>query len=77
MLDKALYKIIYKKYDGDYFDNIKTSKALGYYQKNHYCEIFWKATKESSVGTCEEVIKQYISSSGYDSNVSFFRDFCQ
>jgi len=77
MLDKSIYKIIYKKYDGDYFDNIKTSKALGYYQKNHFCEMFWNAAKESSVATSEKVIKQYISSRGYDLNLPFFRDFCQ
>lgn len=77
MLSKGIYKIIYRKYNGAYFDNTKTSKALGYYEKNYYCEKFWHAAHESSFYRCCEIVKEYISRKGYLTNQIFIQELCR
>ena len=77
MINQKVYKILYKKYLGEYFDNNKTSKALGYFEKNYYCEMFYDAVNQADDEKSKCILKKMLSSKGYLNNYVFIEAFCK
>ncbi len=76
MIPKAIYRIIYKKYAGSFFNEEKTSRALGYHELNYWSKLFFDAVMSGDIKLCKTVIMKEFSRKGFEDNKVFFDKFC-